>query len=60
MIKKFKAEKIMTLHIFFDHLMNFTPHLLIDVLILSSVDITITQVIRDKGNAAKKMKANDY
>ena len=40
--------------------MNFTPHLLIDVLILSSVDITITQVIRDKGNAAKKMKANDY
>ena len=33
--------------------MNISPHLLIDVLILSSA-LSITHVLRSKGNAARK------
>ena len=35
--------------------MNISPHLLIDAVILSA-DITITLVLRAKGNAARKEK----
>jgi len=35
--------------------MNISPHLLIDALILSAA-LTITLVLRAKGNAAKKEK----
>ena len=39
--------------------MNISPHLLIDAIILSAA-LTITLVLRAKGNAAKKNKVNDY
>ena len=39
----------------FDQLMNISPHLLIDVVILSTA-LTITLVLRAKGNAARKEK----
>ncbi len=41
--------------------MNISPHLLIDAVILSAA-LTITLVLRAKGNAAKKekKKINDY
>ena len=38
--------------------MNFSPHLLIDAVILSSA-LTITLVLRAKGNAAKKEKEKE-
>ena len=39
--------------------MNISPHLLIDAVILSSA-LTITLLLREKGNAArKKKKLND-
>jgi len=37
--------------------MNISPHLLIDTVILSSA-LTITLVLRAKGNAARKDKEN--
>jgi hypothetical protein len=37
--------------------MNISPHLLIDALILSAV-LTITLVLRAKGNAARNEKAS--
>jgi len=37
--------------------MNISPHLLIDALILSSA-LTITLVLRAKGNATRKEKEN--
>ena len=39
--------------------MNISPHLLIDVVILSAA-LTITLVLRAKGNAARKEKANKW
>ena len=39
--------------------MNISPHLLIDSVILSSA-LTITLVIRAKGNAARKEKENKW
>ena len=39
--------------------MNISPHLLIDAVILSSA-LTITLVLRAKGNAAKKGKENKW
>ena len=40
--------------------MNISPHLLIDAVILSTA-LTITLVLRAKGNEArKKKKSNDY
>ena len=40
--------------------MNISPHLLIDAVILSAA-LTITLVLRAKGNAARKEKEiNDY
>ena len=38
-------------------LMNISPHLLIDAVILSAA-LTITLVLRAKGNAARKEKVN--
>ena len=40
---------------FSDDLMNISPHLLIDAIILSAT-LTITLVLRAKGNAARKEK----
>jgi len=41
-------------------MMNISPHLLIDAAILSAA-LTITLVLRAKGNAARnEKKANDY
>jgi len=37
--------------------MNISPHLLIDTMILSTA-LTITLVLRAKGNAARKEKEN--
>ena len=37
--------------------MNISPHLLIDAAILSAA-LTITLILREKGNAAKKEKGN--
>ena len=39
--------------------MNISPHLLIDAVILSSA-LTITLVLRAKGNAARKEKVNKW
>ena len=39
--------------------MNISPHLLIDAVILSSA-LTITLVLRAKGNAARKAKENKW
>ena len=39
--------------------MNISPHLLIDALILSSA-LTITLVLRAKGNATRKEKENKW
>ena len=39
--------------------MNISPHLLIDAVILSSA-LTITLVLRAKGNAARKEKGNKW
>jgi len=39
--------------------MNISPHLLIDAVILSAA-LTITLVLRAKGNAARKEKGNKY
>ena len=39
--------------------MNISPHLLIDVVILSAA-LTITLVLRAKGNAARKEKENKW
>ena len=39
--------------------MNISPHLLIDALILSAA-LTITLVLRAKGNAARKEKGNKW
>ena len=39
--------------------MNISPHLLIDAAILSSA-LTITLVLRAKGNAARKEKENKW
>ena len=39
--------------------MNISPHLLIDAVILSAA-ITITLVLRAKGNAARKEKGNKW
>ena len=39
--------------------MNFSPHLLIDAVILSAA-LTITLVLRAKGNAARKEKENKW
>ena len=39
--------------------MNISPHLLIDAIILSAA-ITITLVLRAKGNAAKKEKESKW
>ena len=39
--------------------MNISPHLLIDAVILSST-LTITLVLRAKGNAARKEKENKW
>ena len=39
--------------------MNISPHLLIDALILSAA-LTITLLLRAKGNSAKKEKGNKW
>ena len=39
--------------------MNFSPHLLIDAVILSAA-LTITLVLRAKGNSARKEKENKW
>ena len=39
--------------------MNISPHLLIDTVILSSA-LTITLVLRARGNAARKEKGNKW
>ena len=39
--------------------MNISPHLLIDAVILSTA-LTITLVLRAKGNAARKEKGNHW
>jgi len=39
--------------------MNISPHLLIDIVILSAA-LTITMVLRAKGNAARKEKENKW
>ena len=39
--------------------MNISPHLLIDAVMLSTA-LTITLVLRAKGNAARKEKANKW
>ncbi len=39
--------------------MNISPHLLIDAMILSAA-LTITLVLRAKGNAARKEKENKW
>ena len=39
--------------------MNISPHLLIDAVILSSA-LTITLVLRAKGNASRKQKENKW
>ena len=39
--------------------MNISPHLIIDVVILSAA-LTITLVLRAKGNAARKEKGNKW
>ena len=39
--------------------MNISPHLLIDAVILSAA-LTITLVLRAKGNAARKEKGNKW
>ena len=39
--------------------MNISPHLLIDAVILSTV-LTITLVLRAKGNSARKEKENKW
>ena len=39
--------------------MNISPHLLIDIVILSAA-LTITLVLRAKGNAARKEKENKW
>ena len=39
--------------------MNISPHLLIDAVILSAA-LTITSVLRAKGNAARKEKGNKW
>jgi len=39
--------------------MNISPHLFIDAVIISAA-LTITLVLRAKGNAARKKKLNDY
>tara|TARA_A100001388_G_C28370232_1_gene312088 strand:+ start:147 stop:332 length:186 start_codon:yes stop_codon:yes gene_type:complete len=44
-----------SLKYFFDQLMNISPHLLIDALILS-VALTITLILRAKGNTFKEEK----
>ena len=45
---------------FYNQRMNISPHLLIDALILSTA-LTITLVLRAKGNAVRKEKEmNDY
>ena len=43
---------------FFDQPMNISPHLLIDAVILSTA-LTITLVLRAKGNAARKEKEKE-
>ena len=40
-------------------MMNISPHLLIDAVILSSA-LTITLLLRAKGNAARKEKGNKW
>ena len=44
---------------FIDPLMNISPHLLIDAGILSAA-LTITLVLRAKGNAARKEQENKW
>ena len=44
---------------FFDWLMNISPHLLIDAGILSTA-LTITLVLRAKGNAARKERDSKW
>ncbi len=44
---------------FFDWLMNISPHLLIDVGILSTA-LTITLLLRAKGNAARKERESKW
>ena len=44
---------------FFDQFMNISPHLIIDALILSTA-LTITLVLRAKGNAARKEKESKW
>ena len=39
--------------------MNISPHLLIDIVVLSSA-LTITLVLRAKGNASRKEKENKW
>ena len=39
--------------------MNISPHLLIDAVILSAA-LTITLILRSKGNAARKEKENKW
>ena len=39
--------------------MNISPHLLIDAVILSAA-LTITLVLRERGNAARKEKGNQW
>ena len=38
--------------------MNISPHLIIDIVILSTA-LTITLVLREKGNAARKEKEKE-
>ena len=39
--------------------MNISPHLIIDIVILSTA-LTITLVLREKGNAARKEKESKW
>ena len=44
---------------FFDQPMNISPHLIIDAVILSTA-LTITLVLRTKGNSARKEKETKW
>ena len=44
---------------FFDQLMNISPHLIIDAVILSTA-LIITLILRTKGNAARKEKESKW
>ena len=44
---------------FFNYLMNISPHLLIDAILLSAA-LTITLVLRAKGNAARNEKESKW